>query len=69
MGPDPFFPGAPMARGGGAATVDTPHVQVILDENQVPRPLRTALNRVNARVSLRSLDKALADGISPTADV
>lgn len=49
--------------------MDTPHVQVILDENQVPAPLRTALNRVNARVSLRSLDKALTNGISPTADV
>lgn len=49
--------------------METPHVQVILDENQVPAPLRTALNRVHARVSLRSLDKALASGISPTADV
>jgi serine phosphatase RsbU (regulator of sigma subunit) len=49
--------------------VDIPHVQVILDQNQVPGALRTALNRVKARVSLRSLDKALADGISPTADI
>jgi hypothetical protein len=59
----------PNGPGSGAATVDTPHVQVILDENQVPGTLRTALNRVNARVSLRSLDKALTQGISPTADV
>jgi serine phosphatase RsbU (regulator of sigma subunit) len=49
--------------------VNTPHVQVILDQNTVPAPLRTALNRVKARVSLRSLDKALASGISPSADV
>ncbi|HQE45478.1 MAG TPA: hypothetical protein PLM77_20000, partial [Phycisphaerae bacterium] len=49
--------------------MDIPHVQVILDQNQVPGALRTALNRVKARVSLRSLDKALADGISPTADI
>jgi sigma-B regulation protein RsbU (phosphoserine phosphatase) len=49
--------------------VDSPHVQVILDENHVPGPLRAALGRVKARVSLRSLDRALTDGISPTADL
>ncbi|GMU24591.1 MAG: hypothetical protein AMXMBFR13_46650 [Phycisphaerae bacterium] len=47
----------------------TPHVQLIVDQNNVPRPLQTALNRVKARVSLRSLDKALASGVSPSADV
>lgn len=49
--------------------MNTPHVQVILDQDSVPGPLRTALNRVKARVSLRSMDKALASGISPSADV
>lgn len=49
--------------------MDTPHVQVILDQNTVPAPLQTALHRVKARVSLRSMDKALTSGISPTADV
>lgn len=49
--------------------MNIPHVQVILDRNHVPGPLRTALHRVQARVSLRSMDKALADGISPTADI
>lgn len=49
--------------------MNTPHVQVILDQNTVPGALRTALNRVKARVSLRSMEKALENGISPTADV
>jgi len=49
--------------------VDTPHVQLIIDENPVPPPLQTALNRLNARVSVRSLSKALDQGVSPSADV
>lgn len=35
----------------------------------VPPSLQTALNRVNARVSIRSLDKALVSGVSASADV
>jgi serine phosphatase RsbU (regulator of sigma subunit) len=47
-----------------------PHVQLILDHNiEPPAPLRTALNRVHAQVSIRSLDRALAEGVSATADL
>jgi sigma-B regulation protein RsbU (phosphoserine phosphatase) len=49
--------------------VGTPHVQLILDRTPVPASLQTALNRVNARVSVRSMSKAAATGISPSADV
>lgn len=49
--------------------MNTPHVQLILDRATVPPPLRTALNRVKARVSVRSLEKARTRGVSPTADV
>lgn len=47
----------------------TPHIQLIVNQTVVPPPLQTALNRVNARVSIRSLDKALSSGVSPSADV
>lgn len=47
----------------------TPHVQLILDRATVPAPLQTALTRINARVSVRSMDKAFSTGISPSADV
>lgn len=47
----------------------TPHVQLILDRTPVPASLQTALNRVNARVSVRSMSKAVATGISPSADI
>lgn len=50
-------------------SLDTPHVQLILDQSMVPPPLQNALNRINARVSIRSLDKALVSGVSSTADV
>lgn len=53
----------------GTAFLDTPHVQLIVDECVVPPPLQTALNRVNARVSIRSMDKALVSGVSSTADL
>jgi len=49
-------------------SVETPHVQLILDDGLVPPALQTALNRLGARVSIRSLDKALASGVSPSAD-
>ncbi len=47
----------------------SPHVQLVLDENPVPQPLLVALNRLGARVSMRSLNKARQRGISPSADV
>jgi serine phosphatase RsbU (regulator of sigma subunit) len=46
-----------------------PHVQIIVDRDPVPMPLQTALNRLGARVSIRSLGKAVATGVSPSADV
>lgn len=46
-----------------------PHVQLILDQNNVPPSLHKALNRLKARVSIRSLDKALNGGVSKSADV
>jgi phosphoserine phosphatase RsbU/P len=49
--------------------VTTPHVQLILDDTTVPPPLQAALQRVNARVSVRSLRKALSSGVSETADL
>lgn len=49
--------------------MEAPHVQLILDRREVPPPLQAALQRVNARVSVRSLGKALSSGVSPTADV
>ncbi|HOW73442.1 MAG TPA: PP2C family protein-serine/threonine phosphatase [Phycisphaerae bacterium] len=48
----------------------TPHVQLIVDHGMAPpQSLKTALYRVNARVSIRSLDKALTSGIPDSADV
>jgi sigma-B regulation protein RsbU (phosphoserine phosphatase) len=44
-------------------------VQLVLDENPVPQPLVTALHRLGARVSMRSLNKARDRGISSSADV
>ncbi len=49
--------------------MSTPHVQLILDDQPVPGALRAALGRLNARVSIRSLEKALTAGLSPSADV
>ncbi|HSW46803.1 MAG TPA: PP2C family protein-serine/threonine phosphatase, partial [Phycisphaerae bacterium] len=50
--------------------VSSPHVQLIIDRDiEPPGPLRAALNRVQAQVSLRSFDKALSDGISSSADL
>jgi len=49
--------------------LDTPHVQLIVGRNSVPPTLQSALNRLNARVSIRSLGKALDSGVSPLADV
>ena len=46
-----------------------PHVQLILERNEVPRSLQRALNRLKARVSIRSMDKAAAGGVSNSADV
>jgi serine phosphatase RsbU (regulator of sigma subunit) len=46
-----------------------PHIQLILDREAVPRTLRAALNRLNARVSIRSIEKALCDGMSNSVDV
>lgn len=48
----------------------TPHVQLIVDRDTTPPPsLRAALDRVQARISIRSLDKAISAGVSPTADM
>ena len=47
----------------------TPHVQLIIDESPVPPSLQMALHRLKARVSMRSVDKALATGVSSSADV
>ncbi len=49
--------------------VTTPHVQLILDADMVPPPLQAALNRVHARVSVRSLARALSAGIPSSVDV
>ncbi len=51
--------------------VSAPHVQLIVDVDRgdVPPSLQAALNRLQARVSIRSLEKALANGVSPSADV
>ncbi len=50
--------------------MSAPQVQLILDRGiEPPAPLRTALSRVQAQVSIRSLDKALAEGVSPSADL
>jgi serine phosphatase RsbU (regulator of sigma subunit) len=49
--------------------LNTPHVQLVLDQTAVPPHLQTALNRLKARVSVHSINKVLADGISPSADV
>ena len=50
--------------------MSVPHVQLILDRDiEPPGPLRVALDRVQAQVSIRSLDKAIAEGVSPTADL
>jgi serine phosphatase RsbU (regulator of sigma subunit) len=49
--------------------LEAPHVQLIVDQSTVPPPLRAALTRLHARVSILSLDKALTSGISPSADV
>ncbi len=49
--------------------MSTPHIQLILDDRPIPGALRTALGRLNARVSIRSVEKALASGLSPSADV
>jgi hypothetical protein len=46
-----------------------PHVQLILDRSYVPPSLQKALNRLRARVSIRSLNKALNGGVSNSADV
>lgn len=46
-----------------------PHVQIIVDREPVPTPLRTALSRLGARVSIRSVNKAAQAGISASADV
>ena len=50
-------------------SLQTPHVQLILDDGQVPPALQTALNRLSARVSIRSMDRAATSGVSPSADV
>lgn len=48
----------------------TPHVQLVVDHGIAPpQSLKMALHRVNARVSIRSLDKALTNGIPDSADV
>lgn len=49
--------------------MQTPHVELIVDHASVPAPLKTALTRLGARVSFRSMDKALTSGVSPSADV
>jgi sigma-B regulation protein RsbU (phosphoserine phosphatase) len=49
--------------------LDTPHVQLIVNENPVPPPLQTALNRLKARVTIRSFNRALDKGVSSSADV
>lgn len=51
--------------------MSAPHVQLIVDAERgdVPPSLQAALNRLQARVSIRSIEKALAAGVSPTADV
>lgn len=51
--------------------VSAPHVQLIVDieHSDVPPSLQAALNRLQARVSIRSLAKALTNGVSPSADV
>ncbi len=50
--------------------MSAPRVQLILDRDiEPPAPLRTALNRVQAQVSIRSLDKVLAEGVSASADL
>lgn len=46
-----------------------PHVQIIVDRQPLPLPLRAALNRLGARVSIRSLGKAADAGVSASADV
>lgn len=49
--------------------MEEPHVQIIVDGDPVPLSLKTALNRVGARVSIRSLSKAAHCGLSPSTDV
>lgn len=50
--------------------MSAPHVQLILDhDTEPPAPLRAALDRVQAQVSIRSLDKAIAEGVSASADL
>jgi len=46
-----------------------PHVQLILDRDEVPPSLQAALNRLRARVSIRSIAKAMDSGVSDSADV
>ncbi len=48
--------------------MQNPHIELIVDRTQVPAPLKTALTRLGARVSYRSMDKALTSGVSRTAD-
>ncbi len=51
--------------------MNEPHVQLIVDaeRSDVPPSLQAALIRLQARVSIRSIEKALAAGVSPSADV
>ncbi len=50
--------------------MSAPHVQLILDHDiEPPAPLRAALSRIQAQISIRSLDKAIAEGISASADL
>jgi serine phosphatase RsbU (regulator of sigma subunit) len=50
--------------------VSAPHVQLIVDRDiEAPGPLRAALSRVRAQVSIRSLDRAMTDGVAASADV
>ena len=48
----------------------SPRVQLVIDRGATPpKSLHAALRRVNACVSMRSFDKALAVGVSESADV
>lgn len=57
-----------MRTGASGGILQEPHVQIIVDGDPVPTPLKTALHRVGARISIRSLSKAAAAGVSPSAD-